>query len=90
MAIGPQSLNLAAGSATIVYAIGSAEGKSLALVAQTITGLGGAPAGMPAGTGGQARTGVAWWWYATAIGGVLLLIGGGATVIARRTSAGRA
>jgi len=90
VAIGPQSLNLAAGSATIVYAIGSAEGKSLALVAQTITGLGGAPAGMPAGTGGQARTGVAWWWYATAIGGVLLLIGGDATVIARRTSAGRA
>ncbi len=74
--IGPATLNLKEGTSTIVYAIGSLDAKSLALVAQTIDGLGSAPAGMPAGTGGQARTGVASWWYLVAGAGVLLVAGG--------------
>ena len=79
--LGPKSLDLAAGQDTIVYAIGSASGKSLALVAQTITGLGGTPSGMPAGNGGQESTGIAPWWYGlTALGLVLV----GLSFFARR------
>ncbi|MEU7616015.1 DUF4397 domain-containing protein [Micromonospora rifamycinica] len=85
VAIGPADLNLREGTATIVYAIGSAEGKNLDLVAQTITGLHSAPGGVPSGTGGQAGTGVDTWWYVLAGAGVLLLVGGGARVAATRT-----
>jgi len=81
--LGPKNLDLAAGKDTIVYAIGSADDKSLAVVAQTIGGLGGAPNGMPAGTGGQNATGVTALWYGlTAFG--LLLVAGGLTVARRR------
>lgn len=52
--LGPATLNLAAGTDTIVYAIGSASAKTLSLVVQTITGLGAAPTGIPAGSGGLA------------------------------------
>ncbi|MEV4769958.1 DUF4397 domain-containing protein [Micromonospora humida] len=85
VAIGPADLNLKEGTATIVYAIGSAEAKNLDLVAQTITGLHSAPGGVPSGTGGQAGTGVDTWWYVLAGAGVLLLVGGGARVAATRT-----
>ncbi|WFE96749.1 DUF4397 domain-containing protein [Micromonospora sp. WMMD987] len=85
VAIGPADLNLKEGTATIVYATGSAEGKNLDLVAQTITGLHSAPGGVPSGTGGQAGTGVDTWWYVLAGAGVLLLVGGGARVAATRT-----
>ena len=57
VAIGPADVTLTAGSATIVYAIGSAEDKTLGVVVQTIDGLGAAPHGVPAGTGGQAAAG---------------------------------
>ncbi|KIR65448.1 MULTISPECIES: DUF4397 domain-containing protein [Micromonospora] len=87
VAIGPADLDLKEGTATIVYAIGSAEAKNLDLVAQTITGLHSAPGGVPSGTGGQAGTGVQTWWYVLAGAGVLLLVGGGARVAATaRTS----
>ena len=76
--LGPTTLNLAAGSETIIYAIGSSQDKTLKLVAQSVTGLGAAPAGMPAGTGGQAAAGLAGWWYAVLALGVALLLGGGA------------
>ncbi|WFE64334.1 DUF4397 domain-containing protein [Micromonospora sp. WMMD714] len=85
VAIGPADLTLKEGTATIVYATGSAEGKNLDLVAQTITGLHSAPGGVPSGTGGQAGTGVDTWWYVLAGAGVLLLVGGGARVAATRT-----
>ncbi|WP_431884719.1 DUF4397 domain-containing protein [Micromonospora wenchangensis] len=85
VAIGPADLNLREGTATIVYAIGSAEAKNLDLVAQTVTGLHSAPGGVPSGTGGQAGTGVDTWWYVLAGAGVLLLAGGGARVAATRT-----
>ncbi|MEO6702892.1 MAG: DUF4397 domain-containing protein [Jatrophihabitantaceae bacterium] len=79
VAIGPATLNLAEGSDTIVYAIGSASAKSLALVVQTIDGLGSAPGGMPAGSGGFASpdngipTGA---WLASGIGAALALAAG--------------
>ncbi|KAB1907942.1 DUF4397 domain-containing protein [Micromonospora tulbaghiae] len=82
VAIGPADLNLKEGTATIVYAIGSAEAKNLNVVAQTINGLHSAPGGVPSGTGGQAGTGVDTWWYVLAGAGVLLLVGGGARVAA--------
>ncbi|MFI7281081.1 DUF4397 domain-containing protein [Micromonospora chersina] len=85
VAIGPADLNLKEGTATIVYAIGSAEAKNLTVVAQTISGLHSAPGGVPSGTGGQAGTGVDAWWYVLAGAGVLLLIGGGARVATART-----
>jgi hypothetical protein len=86
--IGPASLDLAAGTSTIVYAIGSATDKSLAVVVQTIRGLGGAPSGVPAGTGGLAADhGLSAWWPLMLAAGALLIIGGGArlTVTRRRT-----
>ncbi|MFC0005748.1 DUF4397 domain-containing protein [Micromonospora siamensis] len=85
VAIGPADLDLKEGTATIVYAIGSAKDKNLGVVAQTITGLHSAPHGVPSGTGGQAGTGVDAWWYALAGAGVLLLVGGGARVATART-----
>lgn len=48
--IGPADLDLAEGTATIVYAYGSAEDDSLALAVQTIDGLHSAPSGVPSGT----------------------------------------
>ncbi|MEU5786967.1 DUF4397 domain-containing protein [Micromonospora purpureochromogenes] len=84
VAIGPADLTLKEGTATIVYAIGSAEARNLDLVAQTITGLHSAPGGVPSGTGGQAGTGVDTWWYVLAAG-ALLLVGGGARVATART-----
>jgi hypothetical protein len=84
VAIGPADLDLKEGTATIVYAIGSAQDKNLELVAQTISGLHSAPGGVPSGTGGQAGTGVDTWWYVLAGAGVLLLLGGGARVATAR------
>ncbi|WP_025620826.1 DUF4397 domain-containing protein, partial [Salinispora cortesiana] len=63
VAIGPADLDLGEGTATIIYAIGSAEANSLEVVAQTITGLHSTPAGVPSGDGGQAATGTNTWWY---------------------------
>ena len=55
--IGPANLALGEGTNTIVYAWGSAKDKNLALVVQTLSGLGGAPTGMPGGESGQAVAG---------------------------------
>jgi hypothetical protein len=59
--IGPVSLNLAAGTTTIVYAIGSASAGTLTAVTQTYTvgqaaapSSTGTPVAVPAGNGGQA------------------------------------
>jgi Domain of unknown function (DUF4397) len=74
--LGPADLNLAEGTATIVYAVGSAQDDTLSLVSQTITGLHSAPRGVPSGSGGLADPGLSPWWYALAAAGVLLLAGG--------------
>ena len=70
--LGPADLDLEEGTSTIVYAIGSAEDKSLDIVAQTIGGLHSAPGGVPTGNGGQADRGLALPWYGVGIAGVLL------------------
>ncbi|GIF47967.1 uncharacterized protein DUF4397 [Asanoa ferruginea] len=75
--IGPADLDLAEGTATIVYAIGSAEQQTLTLVSQTIDGLHSAPGGVPSGTGGLADTSTPAWWYIAVAAGVLLLAAGG-------------
>jgi hypothetical protein len=82
VAIGPASLHLAAGTDTVVYAIGSANQKTLSLVTQTVSGLGDPPAGVAAGTGGQAAgiaaAGTATWvWLLLATGGLLMMLGAG-------------
>lgn len=80
VAIGPATVDLKAGTETIVYAIGSADQKTLALVVQTITGMGGAPGGVPAGSGGLAAPSdpgtPGWVWGLAGVGGLLLLAGG--------------
>jgi hypothetical protein len=85
--IGPATLDLAEGTQTIVYAVGSANAKTLSLVVQKITGLSSAPSGMPAGSGGLAApsTGVpAWVLLLTVLGALLAVTGGAQTVRAAR------
>ena len=79
VAIGPATLNLKEGTATIVYAVGSASAKSLGLVTQTIDGLQSAPKGVQAGTGGLLDTahGTPTWVWAASVGGVLVMLAGG-------------
>ena len=55
--IGPADLELAEGTATIVYAWGSAEDGNLDLAVQTIDGLHSAPSGVPGGETGAAAAG---------------------------------
>jgi uncharacterized protein DUF4397 len=87
VAIGPADLNLKEGTATIVYAVGSADDKSLDLVAQTLSGMHSAPGGVPSGSGGLADRGPATTWYALAGLGLLLLIAGaGRLAVVRRRS----
>ncbi len=79
VAIGPATLNLKEGTATIVYAVGSASAKTLALVTQTIDGLHSAPKGVQAGTGGLLDAGHATpgWVWAASVAGVLAMLAGG-------------
>jgi hypothetical protein len=79
--LGPTDVNLAEGTATILYAIGSAEQQSLEIVAQTIEGLHSAPSGVPSGDGGLAAPGVRAWWYALVAAGLLLFAGGLARLV---------
>jgi hypothetical protein len=78
--LGPADLQLAEGTATIVYAWGSAEAGNLDLAVQTIDGLHSAPSGVPGGeTGAAALDGGAPLW-ALALGvGSLLALGVAAT-----------
>jgi len=73
--IGPADLTLDEGTLTIVYAVGSAEDATLMLVVQVID-IAAGPAGVPAGSGGLAATGLATGWYLLAGLGALLLAGG--------------
>ncbi|MEV4639566.1 DUF4397 domain-containing protein [Actinoplanes sp. NPDC049548] len=74
--LGPTDLSLKEGTATIVYAIGSADDKTLDVVAQTISGLHSAPGGVPGGSGGLADRGLSLPWYALGGTGLVLLIAG--------------
>ena len=94
VALGPADLNLKEGTATIVYATGSATDKSLALVTQSIDGLHSAPAGVPAGSGGLADRGAGtpgWVWATAALGfAVALTAAAGLYRTGRRPAAMRA
>jgi hypothetical protein len=83
--LGPTDLDLAEGAVTIVYAIGSLEDQTLDVVAQTISGLDSAPAGVPGGTGGLADEGSSWWGYAVGAVALLALAGVAARRFALRT-----
>lgn len=83
VAIGPAELDLKEGTATIVYAVGSAEGDTLDVVAQTIGGLHSAPGGVPSGSGGLADRGMSGAWYTVAALGVLLLFVGAGRLVRR-------
>jgi hypothetical protein len=81
VAIGPADVELKEGTATIVYAVGSATDRTLRLVVQTIANLHSAPSGVPAGTGGLADPGVPAWLVLT-VGLGLLAAAGGAVRLA--------
>jgi hypothetical protein len=89
--IGPATLDLRAGTETIVYAIGSAANKTLGVVTQTLTGLGAVPSAVPAGSGGLAAPAApaasAWVWALAASG--VLLLGAGLVTTLRRTTRAR-
>jgi hypothetical protein len=83
--IGPATVNLAEGSATIVYAVGSATQKTLGLVVQTISGLNSTPGGVPAGSGGLADSGGVPGWLPLTVGvGVVVAAVGTARLAATR------
>lgn len=84
VAIGPADVTLKEGTATIVYAIGSAEQKTLSLVVQTISGLHSSPGGVPAGTGGLANDGLPIWAGVLAGLGVLVAAGAGVRLASSR------
>lgn len=76
-------LDLAEGTSTIVYAIGSLDGGSFTVAVQTISGLGAAPAGVPTGTAGLAVDGFP---IALAIAGAaaLVAVAGSGLALSRR------
>lgn len=69
-------LTIPEGTNVIVYAIGDLTGGSFTVAAQTISGLGAAPAGVPTGTGGQVDAGAPIWLIAAMGLGALALVGG--------------
>jgi uncharacterized protein DUF4397 len=85
--LGPVNVTVTAGMGTVVYAIGSAAGKTLTAVTQQYP-LGGAPSGAQAGSGGLgADPGGAAWPFAIGAGAGVLLIAAGALGVARRRRA---
>lgn len=75
VAIGPADLMLKDGTNTVVYAWGSADDKNLELAVQTLSGMGSAPGGVNAGSGGQAAAAAAEPGRYAAIAGVAVLAG---------------
>jgi Domain of unknown function (DUF4397) len=83
--LGPANVTLKEGTATIVYAIGSADQKTLGLVVQTISGLHSSPSGVPAGTGGQGDdTRVPAWVLVTVGLGLVVALSGGVRLATTR------
>ncbi|MDI1463446.1 DUF4397 domain-containing protein [Catellatospora sp. KI3] len=86
VAIPATDVDLKEGTATIVYATGSADGKNLGVVAQVITGLHSAPGGVPSGDGGLAdEPGAGVWWLVAAAAAMMLAVAGGVRFATRRT-----
>ncbi len=88
--IGPATLDLKEGTATIVYADGSASEKTLGVVVQTIDGLHSAPNGVPAGNGGmlEPANGTPAWIWGAGLAGVAVALTGSAALY-RTTRGGR-
>ena len=84
--IGPVSLDLKGGSTTIVYAIGSLEGKTLTAVTQTYTGGSASVSGVRAGSGGQAADGSAPLLELALVGAGLVLVGAAGGRARRRST----
>ncbi|WP_430785391.1 DUF4397 domain-containing protein [Actinoplanes sp. G11-F43] len=82
--LGPADLDLAEGTATIVYAIGSADDDTLDLVTQSIEGLHSAPGGVPGGDGGRADQNHPVTWYGIGAAGILLALFGITRLVAGR------
>ncbi|MDW7982687.1 MAG: DUF4397 domain-containing protein [Thermomicrobium sp.] len=76
---GPVDLPVAAGAATIVYAIGSLQGGSFRLVTQVITGLGAPPTHVGTGLGPAVQAAPLPWTLVAAV--VVLLTIGGLTLL---------
>ena len=83
--LGPVNVAVTAGMGTVVYAVGSAAGKTLAVVTQTYA-LGGMPSGAQAGSGGLGADPDTPAWPFAAIGaaGLLLAVAGGWSIARRR------
>lgn len=82
--IGPADVPVVAGQSTIVYAIGSLADSTLGVLVQTIQVDGaGAPAGVPAGSGGQAAEGGLPVGVVLATGLGVAVAAGGALALAR-------
>jgi hypothetical protein len=83
--IGPADVPVQAGSVTIVYAIGSLEDESLDVLVQSLPAEGAAaPAGVPAGSGGQAASSLPLLVLAAGGAGAVLLAAGGVGVARAR------
>ncbi len=89
VAIGPADVQVKAGVNTIVYAWGSAADSNLALAVQTVQAAGGAPAGVPAGNGGQAASQDSATRSLIAVGGAAVA-GSAALLVLRRRATSRA
>ncbi len=88
---GPTDLSLPAGTSTVVYAWGNPSAGGVQLALQRIEGLGGAPGGVAAGSGGFLDDGAApTWLVATSAGalGVAVAAGIGAAALRSRRAAG--
>jgi hypothetical protein len=82
--LGPTDLTLDEGTASIVYAIGSADEGNLDLLVQTISGLHSNPDGVPTGSGGMASDALPTWLVAlSAAAAASALIAGGRLVYVR-------
>ncbi len=83
--LGPVNVAVTAGMGTVVYAVGSATGKTLTVVTQNYP-LGGMPSGAQAGSGGLGAdpSTPAWPFAAVGAAGLLLAAAGGWGIVRRR------
>ena len=85
--LGPTDVPVRAGQATVVYAIGSLADSTLDVLVQTVDLDGGAPSGVPAGTGGLVADGGLPLPVALASGlGLLVAVTGGVALLRRRAT----
>ncbi|MGE0878391.1 MAG: DUF4397 domain-containing protein [Acidimicrobiia bacterium] len=86
--IGPANLPITAGSALIVYAVGSLDGRTLNVLTQQISGLGAAPARVNTGNSPVDNSSTSAMTIG-AIAAMVLLAGGGASLVLARRKVSR-